>query len=553
MRRLKRYPILLVCAIGFTLMGTVRASDPLLETDVLPILTKRCMGCHGGLKQEGELDLRTVPAMLKGGESGAAVKPGDLENSEMWVRIAADEMPEGKNKLSPQEKDAVRNWIAAGLPTVAKLRENQNDPLLPSGKKHPPRQVAEMIDQHIDRALATAKLKPVAIASDSAFLRRVYLDLTGRVPTSEQAASFLDDASADKREKLIDALLTTPEFGEQFGRTWRDWICPPELPSDANGGKQPHQEARNLGKWLGERFSAGESWDKIVRDILTVDGEIKNQPQVIFFGLVGQGGKETPDGSARAAASLFMGVQLQCAQCHDDPYRDWAQQDHWALAAFFNNVNGDFKKISESPDKNSARITIPKSAFRNSGTAIPAAFLGGEELPSGKGGLLRGRFVDWLTAKENPFFARAFSNRLWFYLFSRGIVNPIDDFRELNPPSHPALMNLLANEFAASGFDVRHLVRCVCNSQAYQRSSLTPSGTSPETDAALAKHFGRMPLRLMTADMLYDSLKLAYGDPKLDLRAVDPKDGNTSGESAPVGDSYLEFLRRFATNEEDAT
>jgi hypothetical protein len=388
---------------------------------------------------------------------------------------------------------------------------------------------------------------------DPEFLRRVYIDLTGRVPTAEQAIAFLDSKDPDKRAKLIDTLLASPQFGEQFGRTWRDWICPPELPSDANGGKQPNTEAQNLGKWLGTRFAAGDTWDKIAREILTVEGEIKSKPQVIFFGLVGEGGKVTAGGSARSVGSLFMGVQLQCAECHDDPYRSWAQKEHWALAAFFSKVNGDFNKVSESPASKAAQITIPKSAFKNSGTNVPAAFLDGKTVQLEKDGALRPHLVDWLTAKDNPYFARAFANRLWFYFFARGIVHPVDDFRELNPPSHPGLMKVLAGEFAAAGFDIKHLIRCVCNSEAYQRTSRVVPGTSEPTVAALTASFGRMPLRVMTADVLFDSLKLAYGDPKLDLRGFDPRDGIGAGESAPVADAYLEFLRRFGTNKEDAT
>src|SRR5262249_13196827 len=148
--------------------------------------------------------------------------------------------------------------------------------------------------------------------------------------------------------------------------------------------------------------------------ILTVDGDIKNQPQVIFFGLVGEGGRPTADGSARAVASLFMGVQLQCAQCHDDPYRDWAQPDHWALAAFFGKTTGDFNKITEASPKGVSKkltqITIPKSAFKNSGASVQAAFLGGQTFTLDSDEALRPHLVDWLTAPQNPFFARAFAN-----------------------------------------------------------------------------------------------------------------------------------------------
>ncbi len=399
-----------------------RAQESLLERDVLPILTKQCLGCHGGLRQKGGLDLRTVPAMLKGGKSGPALKSGDVKASEMWSRIAANEMPPGEKKLSAAEKALIKQWIANGLPTVAQ-RQQHADPLLSGNEKHTPEEVAAAIDRHLDRGLTSARLKASPLSDDAEFLRRVYLDLTGRVPTAEQAGVFLDSKATNKRARLIDSLLATPQFGEQFGGTWRDWICPPELPSDGNAGTQPHKEAQNFGKWMGERFAAGDSWDKITRDILTVDGEIKNKPQVIFFGLVGDGGKLTPDGSARAVASLFMGVQLQCAQCHDDPYRAWAQQDHWALAAFFSRITGGFSKISETIPKGASRsatqITIPKSAFKNSGTTVQAAFLRGKTFNLDKDEALRPHLINWLTARDNPYFARAFVNRTWFYFFAR--------------------------------------------------------------------------------------------------------------------------------------
>ena len=280
-----------ICAIAlwtafqaFPVQGI--AQESLLERDVLPILTKQCLACHGGLRQKGGLDMRTVPAMLKGGKSGPALKTGDADASEMWQRIAADEMPPGDKKLSASEKNHIKQWIDNGLPTVAERQKN-DEPLLPASEKHTAQEVAAAIDRHLDRGLASAKLKAVPRSDDAEFLRRVYLDLTGRVPTAEQAVAFLDSKDPDKRAKLIDALLATPQFGEQLGRTWRDWICPPELPSDGNGGAQPHKEAQNFGKWMGERFAAGDSWDKITRDILTVEGDIKNKPQVIFFGLVG--------------------------------------------------------------------------------------------------------------------------------------------------------------------------------------------------------------------------------------------------------------------------
>lgn len=534
-------PLLLMACVP------VSAEEVFFERDVLPLLTKQCLGCHGGLRQKGGLDMRTIPALLKGGDTGSAVHKGHADKSELWKRIANDEMPPHDKKLTMAEKALLKQWIADGLPTLTQ-RMGKVDPLLPKGK-HEPAVVAKTIDQHIAGPLQQAGLTALPRCDDATFLRRAYLDFTGRIPTADEATRFLKDGD---RVKLIDTLLATSAYGEQMGRTWRDWICPPELPSDPNGGKQPHTEAHNLGRWFGTRFAAGDSWDRIVRDVLTVEGELKSKPQVIFFGLVGEGGKTTANGSARATASLFLGVQLQCAECHDDPYRAWAQQEYWALAAFFKKTTGDFNKISESTGSGS-KIVIPKSAFKNAGNNVAARFLGTSNALAEKDDTSRKALVDWLTSTQNPYFAKAFVNRLWFYLFARGLVNPVDDLRELNPPSHPGLLELLANEFTASGYDVKHLLRCIAQTETYQLTSRVPAETSDAVLAGTTTLFGRMPLRVLTADMLLDSLKLAYGDPKLDLRAPDTKEGNTNGESAPVADAYLEFLRRFGTNKEDAT
>ena len=543
--------LLLVASMG----SAGGADEPLLERDVLPILAKNCMGCHGGLRKKGGLDVRTVPSILAGGDSGPAIVAGKAHESELWKQIESDAMPEGdgRQKLTGKQKETIKAWIDAGLPTLSALQE-KIDPLLPAGRQHDPRQVAVAIDQHLDRFLAAAELEPVGQSDDAEFLRRIYLDLTGRIPTAAQAVEFLDSEAPEKRLELVNALLETAEFGQHFGRTWREWICPPELPSNGNAGNQPYQQARTFGDWIGKKVVAGERWDKITRDILTVQGSINDNPQVIFYGLVGTGGNMTADGTGRAVASLFMGVQLQCAQCHDDPYRDWSQQEHWALAAFFGRTDGDFTKIEigKGQSGKAGEINISPAAFTNSGTTVMAAYLRSQAAYQAQDiDDLRVPFVDWLTAPDNPYFSRSFANRLWFQFFSRGIVNPIDDLRALNPPSHPGLMKLLSGEFVASGFDIKHLVRCICNSRAYQRTSGVGEDLDEVSRKALTTAFGRMPMKVMTAATLLDSLKLAYGEEKMDLRGGDTV--NTTGMAATIADELLEFQRRFGTNEEDAT
>jgi len=428
--------------------------------------------------------------------------------------------------------------------------------------------VATRIDAEIEGKLSEAKTAPAEVADDVEFLRRTYLDLTGSAPLAHQAAAFLDSEERD-RAKLIDELLADDRFGLQFGRVWRDWIAPAELPSEGNGGNQPIKATRNLGSWFAEQFNEDRPWDEIVAAVLSVEGTLKEAPQGLFFSLSGTDtGIPEPAGAVRAVSSLFLGVDLQCAQCHDDPYREWKQDDFWGAAAFFKNMEGRFngryfdsitesfgKKLGKGGKKTTTRdkspngsITIPKNSFKNAGSVVEARYLLGEELEAEEKQPLRGFFSGWVVSKDNPYFARAFVNRTWAYFFSRGLVEPIDDMRPANTASHPETLELLTTEFVESGFDVKHLVRCIVTTKAYQRTS---RGDDPER--AVANLFGRRATKLMSADQLYDSLKFALDDPRLDVRTYDSKESKKFGESSPVGDEHTEFQRLFETDENDAT
>lgn len=435
-----------------------------------------------------------------------------------------------------------------------------------------PQAIAKRIDAEIAHGLKAKRIAAAPRTSDEEFLRRTYLDITGRIPTAKQAAEFLESQSSAKRFELIDALLANPNYGEHLGRTWRDWIAPAELPSEGNGGNQPIKATQDLGKWFAARFNAGDGWDKIVRAVLTADGSLKENPQGLFFSLVGDDqGRPKPGGAARAISSLFMGVQMQCAECHNDPFKDWKQTDFWGTAAFFRNVtwkfngryfesvgeafeNGKGGRSAPPPRDKQANgaIAIPKEAFKNVGQVVPAKFVGGAAYEAKESQPLRPVFTDWLTARDNPYFAKAFVNRMWWYFLSRGLVHPVDDIRDDNPPSHPETLKLLTEEFVASGFDVRHLVRCIANTEAYQRTSNLTKGQA-EKIAELKEAFAIMPVRLLPADSLYDSLRLTLNDPALDLRSYDPKEAQRFGESSPVGTAYDEFVRLFGINEDDTT
>ncbi|MEM7232139.1 MAG: DUF1553 domain-containing protein [Planctomycetota bacterium] len=429
--------------------------------------------------------------------------------------------------------------------------------------------ISAQVDALIDAQLHRKKLPRLDAARDFEFLRRISVDVAGTTPDAERARRFLASEEKDRRQKLVDEVLDDEKFGRQFGRVWRDWIAPAELPSEGNGGNQPITATRNLGKWFAEQFNAGTPWNQIVSGVVNVKGHIKENPQGLFFSLTGTDtGIPEPAGATRAISSLFLGIDVQCAQCHDDPYRDWKQNDFWGVAAFFRNLEakfdgryfGSLKESFGRPSKGAKKtttrdrspngsITIPRDSFKNAGDVVMARFVLGDKIEAKAKEALRPAFTEWLVSAKNPYFARAFVNRSWAYLFGRGIIEPVDDMRPSVAPSVPGVLELLTKEFIASDFDVKHLFRCILNTKTYQRSSLATS----DAERSARDLFGRAPVKLLSADQLRDSLRQALGDSRLDLHTYDRKRLGKFGESSPVGDEYTEFQRLFETDENDPT
>jgi hypothetical protein len=362
--------------------------------------------------------------------------------------------------------------------------------------------VAGLIDRHIQSRLTSEGLRPAELADDSAFLRRVYLDLHGVVPTREQAQRFLTDARADKREILIDDLLASPRYGEYLADVWQGYLISP-LADDGQA------RADQLRQWLARRFNT-TSWDRITWELLTAAGKMEDNSAVTYL-IEGRLPRSVPD-LTDLTSRFFMGVRLSCAQCHDHPFVGWKQEDFWGMAAFFAQIQtpGRAKQVYQKGVVDDPRLTL--SGLRDAGTIdgfMPKApmFLGGRAAPAGDG-TSRAALAKWMTLPDNPYFARAMVNRTWWRLFGRGIVQPVDDMHEGNRPSHPELLDLLARRFAESGFDLKYLTRAIVLSRAYQRTSRP--GDSGEKQAAL---FGRMSVKVLSAGQLYDSLETIFGPP----------------------------------------
>jgi Protein of unknown function (DUF1553)/Protein of unknown function (DUF1549) len=361
--------------------------------------------------------------------------------------------------------------------------------------------LAKRIDARLAADFAAKKIEPAPTASDAEFLRRVHLDLTGRIPRVSEVHAFLDDPAADKRERLIDRLLDQPRFAVHFANVWRAALLPELTANQGAGQFQPGFDA-----WLRERLRARVGYDVFVRELIDVpigatgDTVLRepDRPNPLAFFAV----KEAkPEHLAAAVTRTFLGIQLECAQCHNHPFAKWKQEQFWAQAAFFAGVerqgNTLFAPIAERVGR--SELTMPTTK-----TKLAARFLDDAEAPKDRGG--RRALAEWIVRPGNPYFARAAVNRIWGQMFGVGIVEPVDDFRDDNPPADPELLDDLARDFADSGLDLRHVIRAICLSQAYQRTSRLTDASQNDTRLP-----ARMSPKALTAEQMFDSLVQATG------------------------------------------
>ena len=339
------------------------------------------------------------------------------------------------------------------------------------------------------------------VVGDERFLRRVSLDVIGRQPTPAELDEFLADASADKRSKLIDALLAREEFGRHWANYWSDTISF-RVP-------QPELTFLNytlLKRWLATKFNSGATWDVITRDLLTATGTVATNPQATFVGFH----EASPTRLASETSRIFLGIQLGCAECHDHPFDDWKREQFHELAAFFGRASAklpwnDSAKI-EVKDSGKGEYHMPDMADpRKKGEPMkPVFFVTGGSVDVGTSDAdRRTALANWVTSRENPWFAKSFVNRVWGRLMTRGFIEPVDDLTgHLADSAMPEVHRALAEDFANSGYDVKALFRLVLNTHAYQRADST---TEAMDEASLA---GSVPQKL-SGDQVFDSLVTA--------------------------------------------
>jgi hypothetical protein len=368
--------------------------------------------------------------------------------------------------------------------------------------------LAARIDEHLDKARAAKHVVTAPPADDAAFLRRAYLHLAGRIPSQTEVRDFLKDQAADKRVGVVEKLLAGQRYPTHMASVWRSILLPEAAPgADARGFAGP------LEAWLRTRLAANVGWDKMAREILTAipanNGDARTRLLIDLYGAdpgdgtsplsLYQAKQFLPENMAEVTARTMLGVRLGCAQCHNHPTAKWKQEQFWEFAAFFADIRrANRGQPMQGADKPPLReLTIP-----GKNKTVQATLLDGT-VPEWKDNAdPRIVLAEWITRKENPYFARAGVNRVWAYLLGTGLVEPVDEMVGTgNTPSHPELLDELAKDFADHDFDLRYLLLAITSSKTYQLSSVR---THPSQDDP--RHFARAPLLGMTPEQLFDSV-----------------------------------------------
>jgi hypothetical protein len=353
------------------------------------------------------------------------------------------------------------------------------------------------IDQHVFGKLRLLGLPPSGLADDATFLRRVTIDIAGRLPTAEEARAFAADADPDKRDRWIDRLLAGPDYAAAFATKWSVVL---RNKRDAENAELSKPGTYAFYEWLRQALEENRPYDRIVRGILTASGEMSENPPVAWFRSVKANETRVED-----VAQLFLGQRIQCAKCHHHPFDRWSQADYYRMLAFFAQVGEKPGYSSAEPrlfHKGAAAVVEhPKSKAKltPAGLAAKAPEIAPADDP-------RPLLVDWMAAPDNPFFARALVNRYWRHFFGRGIVDPEDDMRATNPPANPALLDALADHFVAHGYDLEDLVRTICRSNAYRLDSRPNDDNGDDR-----QNFSRYYPRRLQAEVLADAVDAISG------------------------------------------
>ncbi|MDG1893868.1 MAG: DUF1549 and DUF1553 domain-containing protein [Fuerstiella sp.] len=403
---------------------------------------------------------------------------------------------------------------------------------------HLEQQLTSPVEQALIRQWRRLGITPSEPADDATFLRRVSVDICGALPTRKEVEAYVDGTDPEKRNRLIDRLLDRPEYASNFGLKWAD-----VLRNRGSGYATSKQRPGTalFSNWIRDSLAANKPYDQFVAEIITASGSQNENPPAIWYRQV----RTQPD-YVESVAQAFLGVRIQCAQCHHHPFDRWSQADYYGLAAVFSRVGrkGGFADAEVPTNeviylKDKGDVLHPRS-----GRLIRPKALGGPEFQLTGYGDPRRSLARWMVSPDNPFFARTMVNRTWAHFHGRGIIHPIDDARDSNPPTNPELLDALAADFVASGYDIKHLIRLICNSYSYGLTA-TPNDRNGDDSQTFARFYPRR----LSAEVLLDGISQVLdvptqfaggpGELPAGTRAIDLPD-----ENVPV--SFLDVFGRPA-------
>ena len=447
-------------------------NEPKLETiEVQP--------SRGLVKRHGEQQLKAIARYSDGSERDVTELALYESNDEAMAGVSGDglvyveEIP-GKVAIMVRYQGKVATFTAA-VPLGAPV-ENLPEP-------------KNFVDEHVFANLKQIGVPPSAVCDDSTFLRRVTLDIAGRLPTPEETTEFLASDAADKRDQIIDRLLRSPGYADYFAGKWAPLL------------KNRRDDAADITSnfafhaWIRDSLLANVPYDQMVRELLAATGTIIGNPPVAWYKRV-----KDPKEQLEDVAQLFLGVRMQCAQCHHHPFERWSQDDYYSFAAFFSQV-GRKPTDTRGEDLIFHKRGMATATNIKTGAKLTPAALGddiGEISPDEDPRL---KLADWMSSSGNPYFAKSLVNRYWKHFFKIGLIEPEDDIRDTNPPTNPELLAALEAHFIASGFDLKDLVRVITQSKTYQLSA-QPN----EHNLADRQNYSRFYPRRLQAEVLLDSV-----------------------------------------------
>jgi len=453
------------------------AGAPLGESDAPKVVSLRVTPNERRLRMKSSQQLQVTATYSDGREVDVTHHAKFQTNVEALARV--DEFGLVTVDENPGEAAIMASYM--GAVDVFRAMIPQPD----DGKPFPAQPVNNYIDELVQARWRKLNIKPSPPSTDADFLRRPYLDIIGTLPTAEEVRRFLDDQSADKRSQLVDELLQRPEYADFQSLKWADVLRVDRL---ALG----HKPAYSYYQWIHDSFAANNPFDEFARGIVAASGPLNQNPGGNIYKVL-----KKPGEAASAISQVFLGVRIECAQCHHHPFDRWSQHDYYGMEAFFTQVS--FKKSPAGELLIANRKATTKHP--RSGEVVQAHGLletMPETTPSGD---RRQLFAEWMTSPDNQWFARNIVNRVWAHFLGRGLVEPVDDVRLTNPPTNPALLDALAAHFVESGFDMHQVIRDITASRTYQLSS-----TPVESNQRDEQNYSRALFRRLDAEVRLDMI-----------------------------------------------